>query len=620
MTGLAYADSLNYGFLADARFLIQDNHYLDRLSYFWGNLTNDYFWSSSGARIGYWRPFTKVSWLFEAQIFGNWAGGFHLVGLGWFLLGVGGVQVMARRLGIRPALAMTAGLLYGLNPAVVEPVCLIMARSDVVSTTCIIWSLAGWLAWRKEGRKRWILLHVVAFIVALGSKEAAIITTLLPLLWLIMDGALSKGRRRELIQAIPLWTVAIVYLLLRSLVMSQHETPGLALDPLRIFAGGGNYFQGLLPFRFSSGIRNISYAEAGSLSEVALNLLAWLGAGLLAFLSIRQNKVKGTVLFFWALASLGLVLVVKKIAVPGIAGKFPLADRWMMQAVAAVTLLYVSFMEQIKIRWLLKALQIAVALWAMGLLILSPTSHGYYASEEDLLKLEQKQYLEIPEAFRTKNDICRAASRKIIGYQIEGATEKVLALSKKLPGYCQKEGLQQYNIFSTLVKDGRFKEARPLMRDLLAKLGPRSRFRPSVLYLSGITMAGLGRNIEARKLFQRALSLGFSNCKIFIRMARLNITMRQPALAASRFEEAANCLNKSSQGTYNNLRTAKRTVPAILLTAGFWHSRAGHAAHAQRILNRLEKQFRLNHGHKQAAAKLKRIINGLKNKRKGPSK
>ena len=79
----AYVDTLRQGFVADARFLLADNRYLDGWSAWRATLTHDYFWSSSGALIPYWRPLTKLSWLVEAQAFGRGSAlGFHAVQLG----------------------------------------------------------------------------------------------------------------------------------------------------------------------------------------------------------------------------------------------------------------------------------------------------------------------------------------------------------------------------------------------------------------------------------------------------------------------------------------------------------------------------------------------------------
>jgi len=66
---VAYRSVSQNGFVGDADFLIAENHYIQDLAYLWENLRHDYFWSSSGAHIPYWRPITKASWVLEYQLF-----------------------------------------------------------------------------------------------------------------------------------------------------------------------------------------------------------------------------------------------------------------------------------------------------------------------------------------------------------------------------------------------------------------------------------------------------------------------------------------------------------------------------------------------------------------------
>ncbi len=128
VVAVAYRTSPTFGFVGDAGFLIEQNRFLDSLSQLWGNLTHDYFWSSSGNHIPYWRPLTKASWLLEVAAWGRNPAGFHVVQVAWLLVGVAGVQALARALGVSRLWAALAGLMFGLHPVAVEPTCLIMAR------------------------------------------------------------------------------------------------------------------------------------------------------------------------------------------------------------------------------------------------------------------------------------------------------------------------------------------------------------------------------------------------------------------------------------------------------------------------------------------------------------
>ena len=74
---VAYRHASHVEFVGDTRFLIAENAFIRSLSYWSETLVHDYFWSSSGQIIPYWRPFTKLSWLLEWRWFQGWAGGCH---------------------------------------------------------------------------------------------------------------------------------------------------------------------------------------------------------------------------------------------------------------------------------------------------------------------------------------------------------------------------------------------------------------------------------------------------------------------------------------------------------------------------------------------------------------
>ena len=98
-----FRHSPRFGLLSDAAFLIEENLWLRGPGALWANLTHDYFWSSSGNTLPYWRPLTKAAWVVEHVLFGGWAGGFHLVQVGLHAVATLGVFFLARELGAHVA-------------------------------------------------------------------------------------------------------------------------------------------------------------------------------------------------------------------------------------------------------------------------------------------------------------------------------------------------------------------------------------------------------------------------------------------------------------------------------------------------------------------------------------
>lgn len=544
VTLVAYAGSLGYGFVADARFLIADNRYLDGWSYFWPTLTHDYFWSSSGATIPYWRPVTKLSWLVEAQLFGRGAAPFHAVQLGWLVLAVAGVYALARRLGASQPWAGAAAILLALHPTVIEPACLLMARSDVTALGCTLWAIVAWHAWQTaEARRRrvaWAALHVVACALALGSKESSVLLPAVLTAW-----ALALGLRgRALGTLAPSWLLTLVYLGLRARVL-HVPTPGASFDALRLFVGLGAYGWALLPLRLSSPLHNISQAEAHAASTLLVASLVWLAlvAGTAAALWRRKPAALGLVAL--GVASLMPVLLGPTPHVPGAAGKYALADRWAITAAAALAVGLALAAKRLRPR-LAAVAAAALALWTLGALVLAPTLHGYYRSDETLLALEDLQYEELPARFRTVEDRCRARDRQMARAVAAGDADAALALVRAAPAECPVGAADRFNLLSALVQRGRFAEARPLVEPLLSKFSLDRRYLGPAEYLAGVTLVETGDPARGEQLLLSALRGGVHSCALIGRLAE----------AAARQGHADDAARRRAQ--YESCRAAAR--------------------------------------------------------------
>jgi hypothetical protein len=413
---LAYRASWAHGFLGDGKFLIRDNLFLDQWRYAWGNLSHDYFWSSSGNAIPYWRPLTKLGWLLHAQLLGKEALGFHLVLLGWFALGVVGVQRLARDFGLPAAWSGAAALLYGLHPAAVEAASVVMASSDVICATAVTWALVTGRRWLLGGRWPWGAAHAAFALLALGSKELGVLVAPLLTLWVVLEWWLAPGERPLRAARLPLaWVLVAIYAVLRAAALGESGASGLAPDPLRIFLGLGVYLQGLVPFRLDSGVHSISRAEALSPSTWVLAGAAWLALAVSAWGLMRRRAVAPLLLLAWAVGSLLPVLLVEQLHVPGVAGKFALSDRWLLQAAAASSIFWAMGLAQCARRPAgALAGVVACSAWVLASVALAGESHGFYRDDLAYLEREERGYAATPEAFRTEQDHCRHHDRRAV--------------------------------------------------------------------------------------------------------------------------------------------------------------------------------------------------------------
>ena len=559
---LAYRDITSYGFVEDADLLIAQNDYIKHLGNLWANVTHDYFWSQAQTGIPYWRPVTKGSWVLEYALFRGWPGGFLLVQLAWFVLGVIGVQALALLCGATRPFAALAGVLFALHPVAIDPVCLIMARSDVVSATCLLWSLWAYArALRpREGSSPvpMLALHLLTLALALGSKEQAVVIVPVLLLWAALARVGAEPRphlsppatplgNRPFLFLLPALALVAVYLVARRLVLHGMSQPAPVTDPLRVLVGASFYLKGLLPLRITSGVRNLSLSELRDPTTIATAAALVLAVTAGALYALRRRLFAVPLILAWIGASVLPVLVIANLSVPYAAIKVPLADRWLLQGAAVSSVLYALCLERLRRQVVTRCFVGAVVLWAAATLALSSRSHGVYRTGVTLLDLEDRLLDETPPQHRTPEDACLAVDRRVARELAIGDAAMAVFIFQEMPTHCELTGSRLFNHFSLLVGLKRYSEARPHLAKLLA--GPlEGRYMGPAYYLGGVTLLNTGDPKEGEVLLRRAERMGVAgrNCNVYVHLAHAANLQGHPADEAAARAQAAACLAKKA--------------------------------------------------------------------------
>jgi len=195
-------------------------------------------WLPSGIIAYSWHPLTNLSWMIDAQLWGNWAGGFHLTNV--FLHCIASLLVwrVFLALGLTPLLALAGAVLFAVHPLRVEPVAWITGRKDVMVGLWTFASLLAYLRYRQLRNAGNYLLVTVAVMCATLSKPIAII--LVPMMvWIDLaapaprlssDDTLALLRRllARLPEKLP-W--ALITLAPAVQMWSQHVGAGAVLTP-----------------------------------------------------------------------------------------------------------------------------------------------------------------------------------------------------------------------------------------------------------------------------------------------------------------------------------------------------------------------------------------------------
>jgi protein O-mannosyl-transferase len=131
-----------------------------------------------------WHPVTWLSLMLDAQVYGDWAGGFHLTNV---LLNVGGVVAYYFSLLFifqNRVFAFLAAMLYAVHPLHVESVAWISERKGILSTLFWMLSLLAYSFYVRKPSIHRMLVVVAALTLGLMSKQMLVT---LPIALLLLD-------------------------------------------------------------------------------------------------------------------------------------------------------------------------------------------------------------------------------------------------------------------------------------------------------------------------------------------------------------------------------------------------------------------------------------------------
>ncbi len=232
-----YLPGLRNGFAYDAVMLVEEDarvHTLDQP----GRLLTSSYWPFGEATLALYRPLVTLSFAVDWVVHDGAAWGFHLTNALahgaasalLFLLLAGLVSVPA---------ALAGAALFAVHPLQVESVATIVGRADIFVAGLTFAALMAWT--RLPPRGLAVLVSVpTLFLLALASKESAVMLPALLLLFDAASGRIRRARLREWLRerAAPMAVMALValgYLAARTAVLGtmapESVNPIMAITP-----------------------------------------------------------------------------------------------------------------------------------------------------------------------------------------------------------------------------------------------------------------------------------------------------------------------------------------------------------------------------------------------------
>jgi len=518
---LAASAALRNGFTNDDDILIVNNPRLRGPGALWEAVTTDYFHGAQAGSIGYWRPLTKLSFALEYRAFGSAPKGYHLVSLAWFAAAVAAGFALARALALSPWGACAALAFFAAHPAHAEATAIATARSDLVATAGILAALLGYVRWRRSGRRRWLALLLAAEVVALGSKETAVLIPVLAGLW----EWLERGERPLRVPRLPAWqaTVAPValYALARVALGVLPSATGGAGDPAAAAVAGAKLVTcGLVrtlapPLWVPDLDQDRPAADGAALARYGLSALVALT---LALAAARRWPRARTGLAWIALPLALLAASQSAVHVSSDPRALVFADRWLALPVFGAGLLGGVLLEGLAARSR-AATAVATALWIAWCVLLARTSaaeNASYRSElarADFVAAALREKAE-PSARDRERLLRHDAARALVELRYAESAEGFAELVRLHPA----DTLLRYSLAQALAAAGDLDAAHReahlayhgVLPDGTGALPPddtAKRYRTEKAYLLGTLCERRGERGRARQYYEAVLAL-----------------------------------------------------------------------------------------------------------------
>ena len=197
LTFAVYVPTLRYQFVHDDRGQIVENPAVHSWHFVPTYFTSHVWAAVMPEELGnYYRPLFLLWLRANDAVFGNHAWGWHLTTILVHLLTVLLVYLLALRLKMDGDAAFVAALIFALHPAHIEAVAWISGVTEPLLGALLVASFLSYVQWKCARARKWKLLSLALFALALGEKETALILPALLLFydWIFSTDLPSKAR------------------------------------------------------------------------------------------------------------------------------------------------------------------------------------------------------------------------------------------------------------------------------------------------------------------------------------------------------------------------------------------------------------------------------------------
>jgi hypothetical protein len=202
---IIFGQTINFGYtyLDDQTLIMSNMENLKSFSYLTKAFSEDVFHTSSG-RGFYYRPVLTLSFMVDAMVGKGSFAMFHFSNIIYHLLATFLLFLFFIEAGYDRIRSFLFSLLFLVHPMVVQAVAWVPGRNDTLLAIFIFASFIFWLKFLKNGNILNVLLHLFFYLLALFTKENAVV---LPFLIILYSALVLHVPRRKYIVAGMAWII-----------------------------------------------------------------------------------------------------------------------------------------------------------------------------------------------------------------------------------------------------------------------------------------------------------------------------------------------------------------------------------------------------------------------------
>jgi len=216
ITIVSYFPSLENSFVYDDRFFIEENPHIRNFKNIPAFFLNPIEKSTGMHWSGIYRPIRTISYALDYKLWGLESFGYHLTNLLLHILNIIFVFCLAQALSGNKTVTVLTTALFALYPAHSEAVHWLGARADMLAALFSLPAIIFFVRYLRGSRYRDYCFFLLLFIIALFSKEIAI---MIPVVCILISLLLDK-KKKIVYYLIPL-SIAFLYFILRQAVMKE---------------------------------------------------------------------------------------------------------------------------------------------------------------------------------------------------------------------------------------------------------------------------------------------------------------------------------------------------------------------------------------------------------------